>query len=207
MRIKLIEAKCSEQSRPMENVSIITTYVIKHKLCFTRSLCLLGWRIPHQYGQTYPMKRLRREGETCCICLCQRESNTSPWRVRSRAKKAQKVLPEHRWADVDSLSVVHHAGKLQFEVTNLSEPRWGSPSCLRHNLFEGDTEKQWLWKINTCVWDPPVGSGQEPLVLCANREMLGAKSARPWTRNHLCRPCALETYADCCVSLSNRFSW
>ena len=38
MRIKLIEAKCSEQSQPMENVLIITTCVIKHKLCFTRSL-------------------------------------------------------------------------------------------------------------------------------------------------------------------------
>ena len=65
----------------------ITTCVIKYKLCFTRSLCLLGWRIPHQYGQTYPMKGLRREGETCCICLCQREGHNS-WRVRSQAKKA-----------------------------------------------------------------------------------------------------------------------
>ena len=184
----------------------ITTYVIKHKLCFTRSLCLLGWRIPHQYGQAYSMKGLRREGETCCVCLCERESHNS-WRVRSQAKKALKVLPEHHWADVDSLSVGHRAGKLQFEVTNVSEPSWGSPSGLRHELFEGDTEKQWLWKVDSCVWDRPVGSGQEPLVLCANREMLGAKSARPWTWNHLCRPCALGTYADCCVSISNRFNW
>lgn len=85
MRIKLIEAKCSEQSRPMENVSIITTCVIKHKLCFTRSLCLLGWRIPHQYGQTYPMKGLRREGETCCFCVKGRvTTHPGGWGARPR---------------------------------------------------------------------------------------------------------------------------
>ena len=57
-------------------------------------------------------------------------------------QEGTEVLPEHHWADVDSLSVGHHAGKLQFEVTNVSEPSWGSPPGLRHDLFEGNTEKQ-----------------------------------------------------------------
>lgn len=76
---------------------------------------------------------------------------------------------------------------LGFFFLNYSKPRWRYLLLMRKSLRS---------RINKEI-DPPVGSGQEPLVLSASREMLGAKSAGPWTRNHLCRPCALETHADC----------
>lgn len=66
------------------------------------------------------------------------------------------MLPEHRWADMDSLSVGHHAGKLQLEVTNVSEPSWGSPSGLRHDLVGGGHEKhdfgRWTVVFGVLLW-------------------------------------------------------
>lgn len=157
----------------MENVSIITTCVIKHKLCFTRSLCLLGWRIPHQYGQTYPMKGLRREGETCCVCVKGRvTTHPGGWGARPRRHRRCSLSTAGLTWTVFLWHIMLVSCSLRWPIS-VSQGE-GAP-CLRHNLLEGDTEKQWLWKINTCVWDPPVGSGQEPLVLCANREMLGSK--------------------------------
>lgn len=150
------------------------------------------------------MKGLRREGETCCICLCQRESHNS-WAVRSQAKRAQKVLPEHRWADMDSLSVGHHAGKLQLEVTNVSEPSWGSPSGLRHDLVERDMRSMTLEDGQLCLGSScGLWSGVTRTLLRGKRWEQSQPGLGPRVT---CVDLVLwGLYADFSVSVSNRFN-